>query len=179
LPFTPFHLGPALGFGLPLRKYVHVPTFLLANVVVDVEPFLVIIFGLKYPLHGYLHTFLLASFLGLALGFVMFLLEKFLHTLFKIFLLEGDQMLSLRSFLAPGVLGTLFHVLLDAPLYSDIQPFYPLTINPLYNPSLTSGVYSFCVWIGILGIVLYGGLLIFSAYNRFHKKHESDSKAKY
>jgi hypothetical protein len=23
MPFTPFHFGPALGLGLPLRKYVH------------------------------------------------------------------------------------------------------------------------------------------------------------
>jgi len=51
MPFTPFHLGPALGLGLPLRRYVYVPTFILANVIVDVEPFLVLFLGLRYPLH--------------------------------------------------------------------------------------------------------------------------------
>ncbi len=170
MPFTPFHLGPALGFGLPLRKYMHAPTFVVANVIVDVEPFLVLFLGLRYPLHGYLHTFFSAFFVGLALGYAMFLLEKILYPLHKILLLEKDQTLNLRSFLVPGVLGTLFHVLLDSPLYSDIRPFYPLTINPLYNPSLTSEVYSFCVWMGILGIVFYGYLLVSSAYKRFHKK---------
>jgi hypothetical protein len=170
MPFTPFHLGPALSFGLPLRKYMHTPTFVVANVIVDVEPFLVLFLGLNYPLHGYLHTFFLAFFVGLALGYVMFYLEKIFHPIFKMLLLEKDQTLNLRSFLAPGVLGTLFHVLLDSPLYSDIRPFYPLTINPLYNPSLTSEVYSFCVWMGILGIVFYGYLLVSSVYNRFQKK---------
>lgn len=172
MPFTPFHFGPALGFGLPLRRYMHVPTFILANVIVDVEPFLVLILGLRYPLHGYLHTFLLASLLGLTLGYAMFCLKNIFHPLFKTLLLEKDQTQNLRSFLAPGVLGTAFHVLLDSPLYSDIQPFYPLTINPLYDPALTSEVYSFCMWMGILGIAFYGGLLVLWAYNRFQKKRQ-------
>lgn len=170
MPFTPFHFGPALVLGLPLRRYMHVPTFILANVIVDLEPFLVIILGLRYPLHGYLHTFLLSPFLGLTLGYAMFCLEKIFHPLFKSLLLEKDETLDLRSFLAPGVLGTVFHVLLDSPLYSDIQPFYPVIINPLYNPVLTSEVYSFCGWMGMLGIVFYGGSLVFSAYHRFQKK---------
>ena len=100
MPFTPYHLGPALGFDLPFRKYMHVPTFLMANVIVDVEPFLVLVFGLRYPLHGYLHTFLLALFTGLALGYVMFLLERIFHPLYKMFLLESTDkiLLSCRCF---------------------------------------------------------------------------------
>jgi membrane-bound metal-dependent hydrolase YbcI (DUF457 family) len=117
-----------------------------------------------------LHTFFSAFFVGLALGYAMFLLEKILYPLHKILLLEKDQTLNLRSFLAPGVLGAELHVLLDSPLYGDIQPFYPITINPLYNPALTLEVYSFCVWMGMLGIVFYGYLLVSSAYNRFQKK---------
>ncbi len=176
MPFTPFHFGPALGFGLPLRKYLHVPTFMLANVVVDVEPFLVLVLGLRsYPLHGYLHTFLSASFLGLVLGGVMFLLEGTFHPLFRTLLLEKDEPLGLPSFMAAGVLGIMLHVLLDSPLYSDIRPFYPLTVNPLYNPDLTPEAYSFCVLMGILGIIFYAGLLAFSAYSRLQKKRKPDS----
>ena len=32
-----------------------------------------------------------------------------------------------------GVLGAWLHVLFDAPLYSDMKPFYPLQANPLYG----------------------------------------------
>ena len=175
MPFTPFHFGPALGFGLPLRKYIHVPTFILANVIVDVEPFLVLFLGLRYPLHGYVHTFILAFFVGLTLGYVMFLLERIFSPLYKILLLEKDRTLNPRSFIVAGALGTLLHVLLDSPLYSDIQPFYPITTNPFYNPALSLEVYSFCVWMGILGIAFYGGSLVLSAYNRFHGKRQSSS----
>lgn len=166
MPFTPYHFGPALGLGLPLRKYMHSPTFILANVILDVEPFLVIFLGLNYPLHGYLHTFFLAFLAGLILGYAMFLLERFLHPFYKMFLLEPDDKLNLKSFMLAGTLGTTLHVLLDSPLYTDIQPVYPLAINPLYNPAWSSEVYSFCVWMGILGIIYYVGLLVFLIYKR-------------
>lgn len=170
MPFTPFHFGPALGFGLPLRKYVHLPTFLVANVIVDVEPFLVFFLDLNYPLHGYLHTFLLAFFVGLTLGYVMFLLERVLKPLYKMFLLEAENELNLKSFLIPGIFGVMLHVLLDSPLYTDIRPFYPLSVNTLYNPALSLEVYSFCVWMGILGIIYYVGLLAFSIYRKLRKE---------
>ena len=167
MPFTPFHFGPGLGLGLPFRKYVHAPTFILANVIVDVEPFLVLVYGLRYPLHGYLHTFALAFFAGLAVGCVMFLLERKLSSLFKLLLLEPSNRLSLKSFVIAGFSGTMFHVLLDSPLYGDIRPFYPLKINPLYNPDLSSEIYGFCVWLGILGIIYYVCLLVFLAYKKW------------
>jgi len=170
MPFTPFHLGPALGLGLPLRRYVHVPTFILANVIVDVEPFLVLFLGLRYPLHGYFHTFLLALLTGLILGYAMLLLERFFQPLYKVFFLETADNLNVKSFVVAGALGTTLHVLLDSPLYADIRPFYPLTINPLYNPTLSLEVYSVCVWMGILGIIYYAGLLVFSAYKKSHQK---------
>jgi membrane-bound metal-dependent hydrolase YbcI (DUF457 family) len=166
MPFTPFHFGPALCLGLPLRKYMHVPTFIVANVILDVEPFLVLQFGLNYPLHGYLHTFLASLFVGLLLGYAMFILERFVQPIYKTFLLETGNSLNLKSFLLSGSLGTGLHVLLDSPLYADIQPFYPLTTNPLYSPALSIEVYSLCVWMGIFGIIWYASLLIFSAYKR-------------
>jgi membrane-bound metal-dependent hydrolase YbcI (DUF457 family) len=155
-------LGPALGIGLPLRKWLHVPTFMLANVILDVEPFLVLLYGLNYPLHGYLHTFLLSFVLGLLLGYAAFILERFVQPIYKLLLLESSSNLNLKSFLLSGALGTGLHVLLDSPLYAEIQPFYPLTTNPLYNPALDTEVYSLCVWLGIFGIIWYVSLLIFN-----------------
>jgi membrane-bound metal-dependent hydrolase YbcI (DUF457 family) len=164
MPFTPFHFGPALGVGLPLGKYIHAPTFMLANVILDVEPFLVLFFGLNYPLHGYLHTFFLAFFVGLALGCAMFLLERVLHPIYKMFLLEPDDPLNRKSFFVAGVLGTILHVLLDSPLYGEMRPFFPLTMNPFYNPTLSLEIYSLCVWMGILGIIYF--LLIYKKLSR-------------
>jgi membrane-bound metal-dependent hydrolase YbcI (DUF457 family) len=166
MPFTPFHFGPALGLGLLLRKYVHTPTFVLASAILDVEPLLVLYYGLDYPLHGYLHTFVLAFVVGLLLGYPAFVLERALQPIYKVFLLETGNDLKLKSFLLAGAFGTTFHVLLDSPLYTDIRPFYPLTANPLYNPTLSLEIYSLCVWMGIFGAMYYAGLLIFLLYRK-------------
>ncbi|MQY83238.1 hydrolase [archaeon] len=160
MPFTPFHLGPALGLGLPLRRYLHVPTFLVASIIVDVEPLLVLVLGLSYPLHGYLHTFLFASLTGLALGYVMFSLDKLLNPVYRALRLVAEDSQGRKAFMVTGVLGAAFHVMLDSPLYRDIRPLFPFTQNPFYTPNLSLEVYSFCVWMGIIGIIYYVGLFV-------------------
>jgi hypothetical protein len=171
MPFTPFHLGPALGLGLPLRKYIHAPTFILANVAVDIEPLLVVLLGLNYLLHGYLHTFLLSFFFGLAIGFAMFYLEKFLHPLYKTLLLTPNGTLGLKSFMVAGAFGALLHVLFDSPLYAEMHPFFPITTNPLYGSVSSADVYSACVWLGILGLIFYAILALSHTYKKLKNKH--------
>jgi membrane-bound metal-dependent hydrolase YbcI (DUF457 family) len=104
------------------------------------------------------------------LGYAMSLLERISRSLYKALLLEPNATPNLKSFIVAGVLGTMLHVLLDSPLYDDIHPFYPLSANPLYRSASSSEVYTFCVWMGILGIVFYLGLLLFLAYDRLWKK---------
>ncbi len=170
MPFTPLHLGPALAIGLPLRKYLHTPTFIVGNVVLDIEPFMVIVLGLNYPLHGYLHTFLSALIVGLLVGFVMFKLEKPMKPLYEVTVLEANGMFRLKSFLLAGVFGTSLHVLFDAVLYSEMSPFFPWTINPLVGMGLSVfQVYSFCIWLGILGIAYYLVALVYSIFKKHHK----------
>jgi membrane-bound metal-dependent hydrolase YbcI (DUF457 family) len=155
MPFTPFHLGPALLLGIPLRKYIHVPTFILANVILDIEPLLVMLLGLHYPLHGYLHTFIAAIGVGIAFGFVMFLLERPMGQLYKKLLLEPKASFKKSQFIVAGVLGAMLHVLFDAALYWEIKPFYPLTANPLYGWASALEIYLLSFWMGILGLTFY------------------------
>ena len=154
MPFTPFHMGPALAVGLPLKRFIHVPTFALGNVVLDVEPLVVLVYGLDYPLHGYLHTLVGALVVGLALGRLMYGLEGAFSPLWRALLLEVGPP-RLGPFLAGGVAGAVLHVLLDSPLYSDIRPLYPAQVNPLYSPGLTSAVYMACTVLGVAGAMYY------------------------
>ena len=170
MPFTPFHFGPALALGIPLRKYMHAPTFILANVAVDIEPLLVLLLRLDYPLHGYLHTFLVALFFGLAIGFVMFYVEKFFHPLYSTLLLEPSGIPPMKTFMVAGVFGGMLHVLLDSPLYTEIQPFFPISTNPLYHSVSSLEVYLASFWLGVLGIILYASLILFHAYRKLRKK---------
>jgi len=142
VPFTPLHLGPALTFGILLRKRIHLPTFIIANVYIDLEPLIVIILNLNYPLHGYLHTFLIAGLTGIGLGILMYFMESYLRPLWRLFKLEDSEPhYGLRSYFTAGFLGSIIHVFFDSPLYGDIKPFYPYLQNPLYDLILDSGCY--------------------------------------
>jgi hypothetical protein len=174
MPFTLFHLGPALAIGLPLRKYIHAPTFIVANVILDVEPLSVMFFGLNYPLHGYLHTRLLAFMVGLLLALVMFKLEGTIQPAYRLLLLETSDNFGVKPFVLTGVSGTMLHVLLDAPLYSDIHPFFPFAANPLLETGALAGmgIFMLCIWMGIFALVFYAALVVFNVYkNVTARKH--------
>jgi membrane-bound metal-dependent hydrolase YbcI (DUF457 family) len=85
----------------------------------------------------------------------MFRLEEALRPVYRALLLEPEKRLNLASYLAAGALGTTTHVMLDSPLYDDIRPFFPFQANPLFDPSLSSWVYSVSLWLGILGIMYW------------------------
>lgn len=159
MPFTPFHLGSAVLFGLLLRKYIDFPTFVLANLIVDFRATLIFFGLMEGSLHGFMHTFLFGSILGIGLGSVVYQLKPFTGETMRFFRLE--QLRDLKSFLFAGVLGTWLHISFDSFLYADIQPFMPLTVNPFYDvlsPPLTV-IYGLSVLSLILGVFYYGRIV--------------------
>ncbi|MBI5189362.1 MAG: hydrolase [Nitrospirae bacterium] len=153
MPFTPFHFGPAACLSLPLRKRIDVPVFILANVVVDLEPLTVMTFGLDYPLHGYVHTLMFGGLIGALFGAGAFSLRTQLIKLMGLFALPYRP--SIGGMILSGVLGIWFHILLDSPLYADIRPLYPLTYNPVYGLVSGSTVYVFCAVSFVPAIMIY------------------------
>src|SRR3990170_3348106 len=131
MPFTPFHFGPALFFGLLLFRYIHFPTFVVANVILDVEPFLVLFFELDYPLHGFFHSFPGGSIIAILLVISMIKTDKHIQDLAEN--LKLSQMFSSRSIWLASFAGIYLHILFDSPLYADIMPFYPFESNPFLN----------------------------------------------
>jgi len=159
MPFTPLHLGPALFFGMVLLRYIDLPTFLVANVIVDVEPLVILTLGLHrtdslgLPLHGLLHTFLGGTFVALLLALVMIRMRGYLEPLMKLVGLE--QVSSPRSVYAAALSGVYMHILLDSLLYVDIRPFYPSSYNPfLGGMAAAFGVWWFCIVTGLIGVAL-------------------------
>ena len=156
MPFTPLHLGPALALGLAFKDHLNTPALLISSIAVDIEPLLVLLLGLRYPLHGSLHT-LVGSFLsGAILGLILYLLnQRLLNKLWLKLMLVKNDSLCIREHITAGVMGSALHVLLDSPLYSDIKPFFPLSVNPLYHPEFTEDIYRLCKVLFMLGVVLY------------------------
>jgi len=103
MPFTPLHFGPSLCVALPLQKYIDLPIFVLASVVIDFEPLAVIVFGLNYPLHGYCHTFLIGSFVGVAWAITAYAGRDILRKIMIFFGLEYNTTFHKAVF--SGILG--------------------------------------------------------------------------
>ncbi len=132
MPFTTYHLASGLLVGFLLRKYVYWPSLLVATVVVDVEPVLVL-FGVVrgYSLHGYLHTYLASLAFGTAVGYLIYAAKAYVHPFFRsLYLAEGEPTATSSSL--GGVIGWALHVTMDSPIYSDMRPILPAQHNPLY-----------------------------------------------
>jgi len=163
MPFTPYHFGPSACIALPLNKYIDIPVFILANVVVDLEPLVVILFGLNYPLHGLCHTFLIGTALGLVWGLLAYSARSFFKWLMQLFRLPYQT--STGKMVLSGILGIWLHVFFDAILYNEMRPFWPIASNPLYRVISYSVLYSVCEISCIAAVVIYPAW-IYSSYRK-------------
>ena len=71
MPFTPYHFGPASFLGLLFFSFIDFPTFIIASIIVDIEPFLVIALNLNYALHGFFHSLLGGTLMAIPLALMM------------------------------------------------------------------------------------------------------------
>ncbi len=156
MPFTPLHFGPGLVIKAAAPGQFSLTAYMLANVVVDIEPLYHIIRG-DYPLHGPFHTLPLATLTGLLVGAGVSLLPKAFH--------DGPAAEKLpdalrAEFRLPeciigGVLGGMSHSLIDSIIYKDLQPFAPFSVqNPLHGLITPSALSYGLLLTGVVGLVL-------------------------
>ena len=158
MPFTPFHLGPALLIGLLMFNLLDLPTFLIANVIVDIEPLLVLALGLPLPLHGLLHTYLGGSILAVSLSLVMARVRGLLTGLTKVFRVEQEY--TVKTICLSSFSGIYVHILLDSFLYHEMKPLYLLTVNPFLGALSSAQVYTLCTVSLAIGAAIYIGRLL-------------------
>jgi membrane-bound metal-dependent hydrolase YbcI (DUF457 family) len=153
MPFTPYHFGPSGLIGLIFRKWIDIPVFLLANVAIDIEPGIVLLFGLNHSPHGLCHTFLFGTAVGLIWGALAYPARSIFSWLMRLLALPYQT--NLPKMLFSAVLGVWLHILLDSLCWSDIQPFWPLRTNPFLNLMTVKTVYLLCVISFIPAIFMY------------------------
>jgi membrane-bound metal-dependent hydrolase YbcI (DUF457 family) len=154
MPFTPYHFGPSALIGLPLKRRIDIPVFVLANVIVDLEPGAVMFFRLDYPLHGYLHTLIFGGLVGLVWGLAAYLLLKpAFKLLMRIFSLPYQP--TLPKMMSSGLLGIWLHVFIDSFLYKDMNPFWPIAGNPLHAVIRYQTMFLICEASLVIAVVIY------------------------
>ncbi|MHC4250374.1 MAG: hypothetical protein ACYS9X_14695 [Planctomycetota bacterium] len=156
MPLTPYHFGPHACVALPLRRYLDVSVFIGANVIVDIEPLIVMRFGLiaVYPLHGYAHTFLLGALVGLAWATAMYPLRGLIGKAMRLVRLPYEP--TYLKMALSGVLGVWLHVIFDSLLlYRDIRPFFPLDANPFLGLVSWGTLYRSCAISFLPALAIY------------------------
>jgi len=143
MPFTPYHVGPALLIAFILYPFLDVPTFVIANIVLDVEPLLVILFDLPQPLHGPFHSLTLSIPVALLLGVLVHGFRRITGPIVVDRRLPQDP--TFRDLIKTSVIGVWIHVVLDAFLYPELKLLYPLSWNPLLGLVPPTIVTTFCV----------------------------------
>ena len=143
MPFTPYHIGPHLLLGLALIVFIDIPTFILANVVTDIQPLLVIMGFMSPPVHGFSHTFVGGGIIGLILGIISMPFIPFYRRIFKFTRLPYNT--SKITIVISAILGCWFHVITDAPIYADIEPLFPFFDNPVKESLSYHFVTKFCL----------------------------------
>ena len=138
MPLTPFHLGPGLFFGMLFIKYLDLISFLIGNVVLDIEPGIIVLSNIKNPYtsyshHGFFHTIIGAFMVSVAAAF---LLDK-VRSNIRI-RLEKSRMVkvvekspSYLKIFSSLFLGTMLHIGVDSLMHYDVFPFWPSKFNPL------------------------------------------------
>jgi len=138
MPITPYHFGPSGFFGLLFKRWLDLPIFVLANVVVDLEVATVVLLQLGRPLHRYAHTLLGGAVVGIVWGLLALplrpLFARWMH------LLHLPYQTSLAKAVVSGILGVWLHVVIDATYNRDVRLTWPT--NPLDLWSITSGYLS-------------------------------------
>lgn len=156
MPFTPFHFGPGLALKGLMPRHVSLSMFALANVVMDLEP-LYRMWRIEFPVHGASHT--LAGALTIAVGVAVIgkpLITRGWHQLERWHLFDDETPFRLTWTQAwiSALLGTGTHLLLDAVMHADMQPFAPLTAaNPLLHTGWILQLHLACLLSAMFGML--------------------------
>ena len=153
MPFTPYHLGPALLMGVIFFPFIDIIAILVGSIILDIEPFLILTIGSGQPLHGISHTYLVATIVALLTTGIIWALRGPLYEILSIFRINQEP--SIKKIGMSSILGTYSHVLMDSFLYPEMNPLFPILGNPFLGLVSAALIYQFCFYCGIAGLFVY------------------------
>jgi hypothetical protein len=167
MPITPFHMGPGLLVKALGGRHVSLMVFGFSQVAMDIEPAVRMIRD-DVVLHGFVHTYLGATLIGLVSAAVgrpicQVVLDRWapkpdaaIETW-----LRGPKRISWPAAVVGAFAGTYSHVFLDGLMHSDMEPLAPFSgANALLGVLSPEVLHVACVLSGVLGVLLLGTAFI-------------------
>jgi membrane-bound metal-dependent hydrolase YbcI (DUF457 family) len=150
MPFTPFHLGPGALVKAAAGRHFSFMVYGGSQVLMDIEPLIGIIQG-KAVLHGYTHTILGAFVIGTAAGLIGRPISAFVLKLLRI----PHYPFTWSASFAGAYLGTCSHVILDALMHNDMNPWWPAASgNQLLGAVPLWALHLACIAAGAVGALI-------------------------
>jgi membrane-bound metal-dependent hydrolase YbcI (DUF457 family) len=164
MPFTPFHMGTGILIKSLLQGGFSLMVFGWSQIVMDIQPLIVLITG-EGHLHGFSHTFLGGSILAIFSA----VSGKYLSELgLKILKLDLSFPVTIKwsvSFLS-AFIGCFSHVLLDGIMHSDVEPFYPISLDNYFLGIISvTSLHKLCLYSGLVGAAIFYGVGYFRHKN--------------
>jgi hypothetical protein len=159
MPVTPFHGGIGLLLKGALGRRFSFLLFCCTQVVIDLESGYHLLRG-DWPVHRFLHTLVGASLASLVAVFASRRpvaafgrwIDKYPD---RPAWVDSRSPITWRVALVTAFAGVLAHVIPDAIMHSDVEPFAPASaLNPLLGLVSLPVLHAGLVVIGVLGLVM-------------------------
>lgn len=152
MPFTPLHMGPGIVVKAALQSCFSLIVFGWSQIVIDIQP-LVVMLTDKGELHGFSHTFLGATLIGLFCGFT----GKHLAELVLRIIREPKYLpMGWRVSVASAFIGTYSHIFIDSIMHTDVFPLSPFsTESPLHGIISIEALHIWCLASAAVGSLVY------------------------
>ncbi len=148
MPLTPFHFGPGLLMQETRPQFFSFTVFILSQIIMDFES-LYNILNHNERIHTYFHTYI---------GSVIpFLITILLYAVYKKYFMRMDvKPASFLGIVASAWIGVWSHVFLDSIMHSDMQPFWPISVdNSMQGFIGLESLHLICLICLIIGLGLY------------------------
>mgnify|MGYP006293044151 CR=1 FL=1 len=173
MPFTPFHMGPALAFKAISGRYFSVLVFGFAQIAMDIEPLIGMIRHADI-LHGWTHTYAGATLIALMVAVIAPPLSRWILVRWNVELerhgagwLASHSVIGRVAALTGAFIGTYSHVALDSIMHSDMAPLWPWDkSNALLGVISIDDLHAVCVIAGVFGVVAWFVLGLRARRNR-------------
>jgi membrane-bound metal-dependent hydrolase YbcI (DUF457 family) len=162
-------MGPGLLIKAMLQGSFSLMVFGWAQIVMDIQPLIVLITQ-QGQLHGFTHTFVGATLIGLFAAVTGKHLSEFGLKVLQIATKENPVYISWPVTVGSAFIGSFSHVVLDAVMYHDVEMYFPWSRdNPLLGMLSLEQMHLLCLASAAVGAVLYFSIQAFVFKRRISK----------
>ena len=150
-------MGPGILIKSLLQGSFSLMVFGWTQIVMDIQPLIVLISG-EGHLHGFTHTYVGAILIAIFAALTGKYLSELGLKILKISKTNNSISIAWWVVFLSAFIGSFSHVLLDSIMHSDVEPFFPFTLdNQLLGLISVSMLHKLCLYSGLVGAAIYYG----------------------